>query len=114
MSDPNTEQLRNAGEAGATLPPAPLPWWQQLDTRDHAQIRHATDYAAQHHVAGVPGHSQFMLIAKLFRQLQDAEQRAAAAPSRVVVQRVAFDEQGKCWRDLMTGVRVDLSDRGRA
>lgn len=83
-------------------------WWQQLDAREAAQVQHAVDYAERYKQAGVPGHGQFILIAKLYRQLEAAEQRAIAATGRTVVQKVAWDEKGECWRDLMTGVRVDV------
>ena len=40
-----------------------------LDERDRAQITHALSYADDHASAGVPGHGQFLLIAKLYRAL---------------------------------------------
>lgn len=42
----------------------------ELDERERAQIRHADDYETEHSRAGVPGHGQFMLIAKLARALR--------------------------------------------
>lgn len=87
-------------------------WWEQLDTREAAQIQHAVDYAEHYKHAGAPGHGQFILIAKLYRQLEAAEQRAHAAQGRVVVQKVSWSsnqETGEgCWRDLITGVRVNV------
>lgn len=40
-------------------------WFAQLTPRDQEQVRHARDYAATYASAGAPGHSQFLLIAKL-------------------------------------------------
>ncbi len=40
-----------------------------LDERERAQIAHALSYADDHASAGVPGHGQFLLIAKLYRAL---------------------------------------------
>ena len=40
-------------------------WFSQLTPRDQEQVKHARDYALLHDAAGVPGHSQFLLIAKL-------------------------------------------------
>lgn len=82
-------------------------WWEQLDAREAAQVQHAVDYTERFKQAGVPGHGQFILIAKLARQLEAAELAALAAQGRPVVQYVAWDEGGKCWRDLMTGVRSE-------
>ena len=40
-----------------------------LEPREIAQVAHAKEYEANHAAAGVPGHGQFMLIAKLARIL---------------------------------------------
>ena len=40
-------------------------WFAQLTPRDQQQVRHARDYALSYAAAGAPGHSQFLLIAKL-------------------------------------------------
>lgn len=40
-------------------------WFEQLTPRDQEQVRHAREYANGYSSAGVPGHSQFLLIAKL-------------------------------------------------
>ena len=40
-------------------------WFTQLTPRDQAQVKHARDYALSYASAGAPGHSQFLLIAKL-------------------------------------------------
>lgn len=39
-----------------------------LDERERAQVNHAFDYADNHSAAGVPGHGQFLLLAKLARR----------------------------------------------
>lgn len=44
-------------------------WFEELDPREQAQTQHAIDYARNHASAGAPGHSQFLLIAKLARML---------------------------------------------
>lgn len=36
-----------------------------IEGREHAQIRHAIEYSRQFQDAGIPGHGQFLLIAKL-------------------------------------------------
>jgi hypothetical protein len=41
-----------------------------LDEREMAQCIHAVHYQHQHSAAGVPGHSQFILIAKLFDAIE--------------------------------------------
>lgn len=52
---------------------SPPAWRQQLDTREAAQVTHATEYATKHHIAGIVGHGQVLLIAKLAALLDDAE-----------------------------------------
>ena len=42
-----------------------LPRRIPLDERERAQIAHAQEYTVRHSNAGVPGHGQFILIAKL-------------------------------------------------
>lgn len=53
-------------------PPA---WLASLEPREQAQVMHALAYATDHSSAGDPGHSHFMLIAKLARML-DQQERA--------------------------------------
>ena len=53
-----------------TLPPQ---WMLDLDKRERAQVFHALAYATDHSDAGVPGHSYFLLIAKLARMLNKQE-----------------------------------------
>jgi hypothetical protein len=52
-----------------TEPLQAVHWTQLLDARELDQVRHAMAYADDYASAGVPGHSQFMLIAKLVRLL---------------------------------------------
>lgn len=86
---------------------APLQHWiEGLDPREQAQIRHATNYADNHADAGVPGHGQFMLIAKLAKLLDEREQAIVFAKGRPVVQKIVRD--GDSWRDVYTGVKVEL------
>lgn len=40
-------------------------WFTTLTPRDQEQVRHAREYAQNYASAGAPGHSQFLLIAKL-------------------------------------------------
>jgi hypothetical protein len=44
-------------------------WLLGLEQRERAQVYHALAYATDHSAAGIPGHSYFMLIAKLARML---------------------------------------------
>ena len=53
-----------------TMPPK---WMLDLDTRERAQVFHALAYASDHSAAGIPGHSYFLLIAKLARMLDRSE-----------------------------------------
>jgi hypothetical protein len=98
--------------SGEYVPNAPL----QLTQRECDQIRACQAYAAAHAASGLPGHGLFLLVAKLSTQLEDAVSRFGYAPGMappVKIQKVAWsgphDETG-CWRDLVTGVRVDLHD----
>lgn len=53
---------------GSENKPEPLQtvhWTQLLDHRESAQLQHAIHYADHFAAAGAPGHSQFMLIAKM-------------------------------------------------
>lgn len=69
-----------------------------LSPREQATIDHALSYAEHFASAGVPGHSAHLLIAKLADELDK--------PPAVVLRRVHWDEDGKCWRDIETGVSV--------
>lgn len=44
-----------------------------LDNREHAQIRHAMRYYKEFQEAGIPGHGQLILIAKLAQALSYPE-----------------------------------------
>ena len=48
-------------------------WKRNLDPRELAQVYHAIAYAQDYASAGVPGHGQFLLIAKLARLLDERE-----------------------------------------
>lgn len=50
-------------------------WIDAFEPREIAQIRHALEYAEKHSTSGVPGHSQFMLIAKLAKLLDEVERK---------------------------------------
>lgn len=50
-------------------------WLFQLDQRERVQVMHALNYKGEYEGAGVPGHSQFVLIAKLARMLNEKEAR---------------------------------------
>src|SRR5262245_25305638 len=85
-------------------------WMAKLDPREQAQIEHARHYRAHFSHAGAPGHGQFLLIAKLAALVEDAVSRFGYAPDAappVRVQKVAIDGSG-VWRDLETGVKVDV------
>lgn len=53
----------------------PPKWMLDLDKRERTQVFHALAYASDYSDAGIPGHSFFMLIAKLARML-DKQERA--------------------------------------
>lgn len=55
----------------------PAQWKGDLSVREQVQIAHAVTYAQQWSDAGVPGHGQFVLIAKLAKKLDDLEYRIA-------------------------------------
>lgn len=46
-------------------------WFTALSPRDQDAIKHALSYAQNYSAAGVPGHSQFLLIAKLADLLEE-------------------------------------------
>lgn len=48
-------------------------WRDQLDDRETAKIDHATCYAEQFSAAGIAGHSDLLLIAKLTRLLDQLQ-----------------------------------------
>ncbi len=58
----------------------PANWKGDLSEREQLQIKHACAYARSWSDSGVPGHGQFMLIAKLAKKL-DALEAAMAGPS---------------------------------
>lgn len=60
-----------------TVPEQESQWFADLNPREQAQVIHAIDYAAHHSGAGVPGHGQFLLIARLAQWLDKYERRAA-------------------------------------
>lgn len=80
-------------------------WFLTLDPREQAQVLHAKEYAEQHAAAGVPGHGQFLLIAKLARLLDEA--RYAPIQDKPTIRKVVRDDQG-VWRDVITGVKVEV------
>lgn len=83
-------------------------WADELDPRERAQVEHAMDYAERYANAGAPGHGQFLLIAKMARQLDAREHAIFATVQTPVVQKVAWSENQQCWRDVTTGVQVDV------
>lgn len=76
-------------------------WWKALDSRELAQVSHAQEYAQNHQAAGAPGHGQFVLIAKLAALLD----RPWPLPEKTI--KVVWDDTSRCWRDIVTGVKVD-------
>lgn len=52
---------------------APAQWKADLSVREQVQIAHAKAYALTWSDAGVSGHGQFILIAKLAKKLDDFE-----------------------------------------
>lgn len=46
-------------------------WFTQLDEREQAKIRHAINYEYYHKGAGIAGHSDFLLLAKLAYKLTE-------------------------------------------
>ena len=48
-------------------------WTKKLDSREWSQVLHAQAYVRNHIGAGVPGHGQFVLIAKLAQMLDEHE-----------------------------------------
>lgn len=83
-------------------------WIDTLEPREQAQIRHATNYADTHASAGTSGHGQFMLIAKLAKLLEEREHAIVFAKGKPVIQKIMYIEKDGCWRDVYTGVKVEL------
>lgn len=50
-------------------------WKADLSVREQIQIAHAADYTRNYADAGVPGHGQFLLIAKLAAKLDALERK---------------------------------------
>lgn len=86
------------------------PWYDTLDPRQKAAVDHALHYAYHFSHAGVPGHSAHLVIAKLAELLDGALDPGAAPPTitKTVVQRVHWVEADRSWRDIETGVKVQL------
>ncbi len=87
----------------------------QLTDREVAQIAACQFYAERFAASGLPGHGLFILVSKLSILLEDAVSRYGYAPDKsppVKVQKVAWSgpQPGGCWRDLITGVKVELID----
>lgn len=87
--------------------PGEIHWSDHFDQREMAQIRHAAAYADTYSAAGAPGHGQFMLINKLVKLL-DLHYTYIPEKPRVIT--VAWNDEQKCWRDLITGVKVELGE----
>ncbi len=68
-----TPKIQSAWEASAFQAISDLrlenPFLHVLDAREEAQVAHALEYAEKHSKAGVPGHGQFLLIAKMAKAL---------------------------------------------
>jgi hypothetical protein len=86
------------GQSAAPIQPN---WTKELDAREWSQVLHAQDYAQNHQAAGAPGHGQFVLIAKLAALLD----RPWPLPEKTI--KVVWDDKSRCWRDIVTGVKVD-------
>lgn len=83
----------------------------QLTDRERDQMHACEAYAQQFAASGLPGHGLFMLVAKMSVLLEDAVSRFGYAPDRsppIRVQKVVWSEADNCWRDLETGVRVEI------
>jgi hypothetical protein len=80
-------------------------WTHELTEREYAQVRHAVIYSTEYNASGIPGHSQFMLIAKLAEMLDKHYQRI---PGESRTQPVVWDEVSKIYRDVHTGVEVRM------
>lgn len=84
------------------------PWRGGLEPREQVQVRHAVEYSQRYLEAGVPGHGQLVLIAKLAAMLDVREQMITFAKGKPVIQKIVWSESDQCWRDVMTGVRVTV------
>lgn len=69
LTDKIREAWISASDAVAVISVNTAPDTVTLDERERAQVVHAVHYANQFSAAGVPGHGQFMLIAKLAKAL---------------------------------------------
>lgn len=95
-------------EQGEQAPFQPA-WAKELEPREWSQVRHAQAYARNHIGAGAPGHGQFLLIAKLAAMLDAQESNDPAPEPTTRTQKIVWDEAGHCWRDVVTGVRVEVA-----
>lgn len=86
-------------------------WADHLTQRERDQIRACQAYAMQFEASGLPGHGLFMLVSNMAAMLEDAVSRFGYSPIAsppVRVQKVAYDKDANCWRDLITGVKVEV------
>lgn len=86
-------------------------WSDVMDDRERKLIQHATDYAKLYPDAGVPGQGHFLLIAKMANLLNGCEDAITHAQGRIVKQQISWSEPSQCWRDILTGERVEIEDR---
>lgn len=84
-------------------------WTKELEPREWSQVLHAQAYAKNHIGAGAPGHGQFLLIAKLAALLDAQESKGPGPDPTARTQKIIWDETNRCWRDVITGVRVEVS-----
>lgn len=85
-------------------------WHELLSLAEKRQIEHCTAYARHYSESHAMGHGYMMLIAHLVDILQDYDAALISHVRTPVIQQVAWDgdEESGHWRDLMTGVIVDV------
>lgn len=83
-------------------------WRNNLSERELQAVEHAENYACNFMKAGAPGHTHFALISKLAGLCDEMQDMVRGSGRGVVIKKVSWSEQDKCWRDVETGVRINV------
>lgn len=83
-------------------------WRDLLSTREIMMVDHAEHYSSHYKDAAIPGHNQFLFIAKLISICDELQDRANAGGREIVIKKVVYDSANNCWRDVETGVKTEV------
>lgn len=83
-------------------------WRNELSERELQAVEHAESYKAHFMKAGAPGHTHFELIADLAARLDRMQDQVRGIGRDTIIKKVHWSVTDQCWRDVETGVRVEL------